>query len=261
MPTAIIRFFTSQGFVIAADGYSTDVDKRVTEKNVQKIFPIPNSFLVYTLQGTVCLGDEPNRLDLAREIRNIVDSISISKMADLSQYAESLERPIYKLLVRWHSKNPKFPEQLIDEADQPGRTILRVMLLGYFNGRPSEVGIRFFHRDHTLVKVQVISYPLQVGFYPGVFGSAKIAELLFDSQDARFAAYRIHRPETPEALTITDAAEAAQRYIMACDSDLGRDVDPDIAPTIGGHIHIASITPSGFGWVPGFEPCGSLGSY
>jgi len=50
-------------------------------------------------------------------------------------------------------------------------------------------------------------------------------------------------------------AANARQFITRCGGPEGRAIDPEIAATIGGRIHMATITPAnGFRWIPGFEP-------
>jgi hypothetical protein len=57
-------------------------------------------------------------------------------------------------------------------------------------------------------------------------------------------------PKNPAELTIETAAKIASGYIEACRSDYGRELDPIVTLGIGGHTHIAKITPSeGFQWI------------
>jgi hypothetical protein len=54
---------------------------------------------------------------------------------------------------------------------------------------------------------------------------------------------------TRKRLSLSEGIEIAETYIRACDSNEGRQVDPALCAGIGGHIHIAAITPAGFKWI------------
>ena len=59
--------------------------------------------------------------------------------------------------------------------------------------------------------------------------------------------------EQGEELSFIEARGVAINYIHACESDAGREIDPIYAPTIGGDIHIATITPQGGArWMDGY---------
>jgi hypothetical protein len=66
-------------------------------------------------------------------------------------------------------------------------------------------------------------------------------------------------PFTKETLSEAEARDIAVNYIRACESAAGREIDPDLAPGIGGRIHIATIKPKGSAeWMPGFDPDSAL---
>ena len=60
MPTSIVRIYTSQGFVIAADGREYDPKSgNPLSNNIRKVFPIkePKRALLYALSALVPSGD------------------------------------------------------------------------------------------------------------------------------------------------------------------------------------------------------------
>jgi hypothetical protein len=51
-------------------------------------------------------------------------------------------------------------------------------------------------------------------------------------------------------VTLSDAVEAGRNYIEACSSPVALEIDKEICQGIGGHIHVATITPTaGFEWL------------
>jgi hypothetical protein len=47
---------------------------------------------------------------------------------------------------------------------------------------------------------------------------------------------------------LREAERYVKGYIEACSSAKALEMDPEICKKIGGHIHIAEITPDGFRW-------------
>jgi len=64
-----------------------------------------------------------------------------------------------------------------------------------------------------------------------------------DPRDPRFSAFVLERGQSPSLETAT---QFARGYIEACSSPLGLEVDALICKGIGGHLHMATITKSGF---------------
>ena len=85
-----------------------------------------------------------------------------------------------------------------------------------------------------------------------IVGSRKVANALMrDNFDPRLAEYRLPAVEKDDKdLTLEDVIGIASRYIHACDSTIGREIDPEFAPTIGGHVHALTITANGASWRP-----------
>lgn len=83
-----------------------------------------------------------------------------------------------------------------------------------------------------------------------ISGSEVVADLLFQTTDPRFSVYRVNAP----TYTLAKATDIARNYILACCDPVALQIDPNCAD-IGGHIHMAIITPAeGFRWIAGFEP-------
>jgi hypothetical protein len=97
-------------------------------------------------------------------------------------------------------------------------------------------------------------------WHPAWFsGSPAVLSLLFDSDDPRFSEYRTDackrvaaREMHPEMrVTLSDAIEAGRKSIEACSrsSPMALEIDKEFCEGIGGHIHVATITPEGgFDW-------------
>jgi hypothetical protein len=267
MPTAIVRLQTTEGFVIAADGRvrgNQNGKLEVVTDELQKIYQIEGEFLVYALYGTMGIGKDENDPDVAVNLvsafKNAVDALHGQHFEDAVQYGNALALPIYNRIrdAKANAKIERFPERDCDaEPDQPGHVIGHVFLFGYYNGKACELDIRLFHRKQSLAQPTVTQRRLWLGYDPEIWGSDTVARLLYtSSENVFFPAYRRRKPKRQEDLTISEAIEVAKNYILACDSVTGRALDPDFCPGIGGHIHIAVITPNSFRWAVGYEPGG-----
>jgi hypothetical protein len=112
--------------------------------------------------------------------------------------------------------------------------------------------MRFWHEDQELRDFDITPKETTSGLQL-LHGSAEIGRLLYATADARFAQYR----QSCAELTLATAANMAVNYIRACGDPVSQKIDAGVCLGIGGQIHIATVTPNGFSWFPGFEP-GSL---
>jgi hypothetical protein len=249
MPTAIFRYLTnSPGFVIAADGRTTDGNDEA-----QKIFEIEGAPAAYALYGNIGIGDwrenTPIALDLGLETQKFIKSGSGKILNDFVGYAQDLADALYALLLKLKDDGviPRYDGFL--EYGDGSLTIAHIFLFGYSNGIPSEVDILFSHRDQVLRKP--LLYPF--GFRhsnPHAWGAVGLFRRMFEFNDPALAKFRrLGIPSPPEEISLGDAAKIGEDYIRACDSDEGRALDP-FCSHIGGKIHIAAIEPSGFHWLP-----------
>jgi hypothetical protein len=205
---------------------------------------------VYTGDGQVAA------FDFAAESRKAVDSLAERKPADLTRYAELLSKAIVDSLreARSNGRIGGYPTSPgINSADDPGSLIALLFLVGYYEGLASWTDIRFWHDNQELKVPTIYSERLRRGRLK-ISGAAQIAHLLYKTDDPRLAAYRRRAPDKEEDLSLSEAIKVAEMYIRACCDPAARQMDQDCA-SIGGHIHIATITPAeGFKWVEGYEP-------
>jgi hypothetical protein len=260
MSTAIFRTYTSEGFVIAADGLRRrGSDGPIVRKYVQKIFPVEDAHraLAYGLAGLVYMGDnETPVFDFAIETARAASVLTPRAPADLTRYAELLSGLVNDSLreARISERLPEYPTcPEVEPTNEPGSKIAELFLVGYYEGRASWTDVRFWHKNQELRTPQIYSERLRRGQLK-ICGSHIVSDLLYKTNDSRLAAFRGRASARQEDLTLPEAVRVAENYIRACDSDVGREVDPNCA-SIGGHIHMATITlTDGFQWVPGFEP-------
>jgi hypothetical protein len=252
--TAIVRMLTSSGFVFAADGRARDGHHHIVSDDCQKIFPVAGRPLAYAVFGYTGIGNEDSDkilVDVCLELKKAAMNLGNYSPADLVAYGEKLVRPIYNSLLKAKDEGAlqKYPGT--PEPHSPDCEIFAVWILGYFAGLPSEVMVKMSHREQRLRKPVGRHENLWLGYPPKIMGSPRIDQLLYHTNDHRFATFRRPLPSRPEDLTLDEAIQVASNYIRACDSPEGRSEDPDLCPGIGGRIQIATVTPSG---VQGYQP-------
>lgn len=255
--SAILGIYTGRsGFVIASDGRCTSSDDNsVISDHVQKIFRFEATGrqLGFAVMGAVGLTeDHTDKLvfDFISQISESAESLSNRKCRDLAGFVTRVCRPVNEVLksVKARGQLSRY-EGTPEESPEGGETIAHTVFQGYFDGTPAQVSARFFHRDQILQQPEIISHD---GSVPFGYGSQKIQELI-ENEHPRFAKYKVKRSDSSDDLF--RAVETARRYILACSDPEALHIDNMRCRAIGGHIQIATITPSaGFQWVSGHEP-------
>lgn len=257
MATAIVRVFTSEGFVVGADGRMRDGStKAIVSDNEQKIFPVsnPDRALVYAFSGTPLIIDDSTGalvVDMIDSIgKGVARTANTKSHHDITWYVSKLWKEAQDQLIQAKKSADIGPFQ--DYPHDPG-IICHVFFWGYYRNVPVELDLRFTHENQKILRP--LLFPT-ARFKQGwqIYGSQRVGELLV-SRDQRFSANWTNAMDPrKQGLTLAEGIEIVQNYIRACDSDAGREVDPDLCGGIGGHIHIATITPSGVAWVQGYVP-------
>ena len=255
MSTAIVRVFTSEGFVIAADGRARIQEtETVVSDSEQKLFIISRSdrALVYSFAGNLqVINDSTGELvvDVISEIRRAIQETALAPSRhDLNWYVSKLWKEAHRKLILASKSKDSSPFPV--SPNDPG-VICHVFFYGYYRNVPVELDLRFMHEEQTVVKPRF--FPTG-HLAPGVimYGSERVATLLFRTDDFSFSQYRtpaIQKAIRHQSLTLSDGIEIAESYIHACDSNEGRAIDSTICAAIGGHIHIAAITPQEVKWI------------
>jgi hypothetical protein len=255
MPSAILPFYTSEGFLIAADGRRR-VNQEKRGDDTTKIFEIkePGKSLAYAFGGTVAFTDKENEDSILFDFRDeIVKIIKSQRMANHT----NLQSSAGKIAARLHEgltnalANERM-ERLKDEGTVEEPALVACLILaGYYEKEPSWIAIRFPHIKQTLLEPELKLMPLEKGYRPPVvYGSQIVARRIFETDDPTFAKYRVPRANDTENVTLGEVAEAAKKYILACVDPEVMKLDAEVCAAIGGHIHMAKVTPqSGFDWV------------
>lgn len=254
MPTAIVRVYTSEGFVIGADGRCRHAETGIISSDSErKIFSIENSgrALVYCFQGTTGITDTITHtvvVDLIAEIEKSISAMAQARSRhDLTWYVSKVWKPTYDLLVE--TKKTKDVGIFPEINNEPG-LIAQVLFFGYYRKVAVELALKFLHENQKIMPPKL--FP-SAHLSPVVaYGSRIVGDLLFASDDSRFDKFRtsVTHHRSWRNLNLSQAVEIVTSYIRACDSDEGRTVDPKICAGIGGDIHIAEIrSPGVFRWI------------
>jgi hypothetical protein len=132
----------------------------------------------------------------------------------------------------FHSFVSEFRHRLSNTLPQcminlPREELTRGIFVGYFQGQPFTVQIKVLYPATVLMVHPVVQIP--VGFYKIVFSGA----------ESVYPPYADTNPQTS-----AEAIDFVQKYLQDCVNSS----NPDCVG-IGGHIHIAEVTPREIRWV------------
>lgn len=244
--------YTSEGFIVAADGRCRNAQTGPIKSDCdQKIFPIanPGRILAYAVQGTTAIDDTQTgkrALDLLLAVKESIGYLDATPSRhDLNWYASRLWPHVQNALLEANKKHDFGPFPALNNDPS---LLFQIILCGFYRNKPSYAEIQFAHKDQKIVQPRVNNY----GHISPVvtYGSFKVAEQLFKGNYPEFTAFRtpVMNPRNWKNLTLGNGTEIATNYIRACSSDEGRKIDKEVCDGIGGHIHIAEITPTEFRW-------------
>jgi hypothetical protein len=290
MPTAIVRIYTPEGFVIAADGYSDDADAPAL--NCQKIFATSGTFGtlafgISMLGGASFTNDVTGanlRIVFGQECQHTAEKLQSYTPRSLNEYAEKFSRLFLEQVQLRIAKGVE--EGIVSDSDYSGWKKSRALTLLHFAGYiasgnagnpllPSMATYTVRLADGSVepgTALLNISHSPAVGFF---YGSQQILSIL-QSEGAQFSKHSereqdrlalqiwqqyskpAHRDlKEGRGISLSSAIEAATSYIQACSDVKARKIDQQ-CHSIGGRIHVGTITfEDAFKWVPNLEPSDS----
>jgi hypothetical protein len=240
MSTSIVRIYTPEGFVIAADGRNYDLEtKRKVSDSVQKIFPIeqPGRRLAYAISGTAELtpqGSTEIVFDVLAAIHASVETLAEETPRSLWHYAQALSERLVEL--------PEHAQRVLSGNEAP--TI--IFFDGYYDGRPKRAHVALFY-DGQVPEVSIDE--LHPGHPIGV-GSNEIIQVLAD-KDGTLAKYRAPAMDVrPENRTLSDAIDVARSWTAAHCGPEAESISP-LCVAIGGEVRMCTLTfRAGVQWIP-----------
>ena len=256
--TAIGIVGTPAGFIVAADGrMRLDDNNResatpemlsIESDYRQKLFQIsdPQKNLAYVVTGSVF---DPCGFDLLKIISTQVTHLTHRRFIECSQYVNTLSSKINDGVNSAKDKGliDKLPEIDHVEWDSNLWKSANIIFAGYFESMASLFVVELFHSSNGESQMRVTPYPPHFCL---LLGSLTIRREMYQDNgqampNSRFAEYI---KQLGSGASLDDAQQYATGYIKACSSPLALQLDKAGCEGIGGHIHVAEITPNGFRW-------------
>jgi hypothetical protein len=247
---AVAYDYSAKKFVVAADGRCSTASTPMTIKTdkQQKIFFAESRqmSIIYAMTGFSSMSDHDSGVtlfDTVTEAGRQLNSLGKRPFSDgyeLSRKFCSLMAKAFENAVKGIPQVPVTPDLPPEEA---GR-IFRFFLLGFFRGLPFwRIASFYYDPAVSRVRTRMQDFELSHNNFAGT-GSDKIRQMLYTNVpiDPRIARYRI------DENTHADALERVIRYVKACSDSSAAEIDP-WCQIVGGHLHAAEVTTSGFMWV------------
>jgi hypothetical protein len=225
--TAIVTVQTPEGYILAADGRQRQ--GAITNDETVKIFhsSTHNSEVAWACYGLVSYPAPALNggcLDAVESLRNVTKDKNLvaHDFSSLEEYAMKLGEFLHFALVKF-SPVACYPEEYF-----PG-----VVFVGYVNGKPERAKVEIRHSGSRWVTPSLANFPahpcgLAIGHGP---------EMVLHGMDNSEMLY------TPQS--VGEGVKLAESYIEICIANNQR---CDECKDIGGRIHIAAVTPSGYEW-------------
>jgi hypothetical protein len=252
MSTAIARIYTQEGFVVAADGRKLNGRSgQIASDEVQKIFPLHHPFgdISCSIAGVAQFTSELGLFDFGVEAGRAALAIAKREARSHYEYSELLASEISRSLEGFN------PASLCSGTEQT----TRLFLDGYFSGLPVRSKIELTYRtDRT---DSLVSPEKLVPGETKVYGSSIISAMLFATMPHdHFRSYRqVCQKAKPTAMA--EATRVALNVIRAHCCPEAMSIDPEMCTAVGGHIHIATVTQTGFKWaLPPTRPATDVSS-
>jgi hypothetical protein len=250
--TAVVRVFTGNGFAVAADGLRRDLDGNEILANQQKVFKIEGaagSAFAFCLTGATYFQNGTASFDVSSELQQIADRLAPKQYDSSFRYIEAFAKALLATF-RVGQRDGRIGEF---RDFGKGNMIVRVLFAGYYSSKPF-MAIIELHRIGQDIQDPAKQFQ---EFSPNetkieISGSEAVQQSLLSPDDLTFPEHESKSWKTVRSrrpISVDEAVELAQTYIAACASDAGRKMDADCF-SIGGHIHVATITPEkGFAWL------------
>jgi hypothetical protein len=253
--TAISWTYRPQfGFVLAADGRAEwvaetpdeQVPERIANDRQQKIFAAQFRGRDIAIGFTGFVFNHNKTFDLIADSLAIL--ASLNRCQNLYDYVDRFSNG-----VRNAFNNAKQDGRIKEFTANPNATdspepnlIARIFFAGYFRKNdPSVALVSFYHDNGTVLEPRrKYESPPQQDYLSG--GRGEIARLIFEGGENHWVR-TYARPVLPNC-SFQDLKMLGRGFIEACSDARAGDLDP-ACKGIGGHIHVARLTPQGgFEW-------------
>jgi hypothetical protein len=219
--------------------------------NQQKIFrgTLGGSEIAWAVSGPVYSWD-CIAFNLVNEIHGAMGAASgYFPESALSQYSSVLLGLFSSALHSSLCDIEKKGAVVFKDSTEPFATIFMAGYFGY-GGMPVNAAIRLSHRGGAWLEPELIMRNPPQEMFAGP--KAIYESYIGNSEDVRFTKYA-----HPGGATLDDGLARAKGFIEACCDPIAAEIDPGIQDRIGGHIHAAAVTPSGFRWLIEPKPEGA----
>lgn len=228
--TAIVSTYVPElGFVIGADGLRTDANSgEIVTENATKIVSISGKGvqLACAWAGASSLWSGEREFNFLTESESVGKELLVNKPPSIGEFAEEFALRMYKKL-----RTLCLPDGRLSESVLPREEVSHVLLVGYYDGIPVRTGVKFSHKN-SMLQSPFIDEIIQAPDDFHVFSGSDV--ILQKSQPMG------------EPNSLAEAANLIQRYIQECVDNRNNFSD---CSTIGGHVHVATITAERFEWV------------
>jgi hypothetical protein len=234
MATAITKIYTHEGFVIASDSRKTTGNQKENcVDGVQKIFGTnkPNLAIAFSVGGISLLWNR---------IGELIFDFGRFTEKQIAMLPTDTSWPVYvnylRNLIETELNVVRSSSGLNLETDSPLHTY--VFIDAYYNNVPQRATITIQHHHSHSTSVSQRYAPKEGSIQR--YGSTTLIDSFLKTA---------HSPPT----NLREAVARAQAEVAYQINN--SELDQDFGWSIGGPIHIATITPkTGFEWVSGFEP-------
>lgn len=239
MSTAIVSAYTPEGFIIGADGMRRDqLTGKVKNLRARKIFSIEHEdfVLAYGWVGVTRILDPKGQpaFSFRKESEEFGKELLPQKDDSFLDYAQDFFGEVYSKLVE-AKQSGKISAYPTGRKTQWGEEqITSALLIGYFRGTPCRAQVEFSHVQQRLLPPRMRE--IHDGDVP----------IDFKIHSGSFDTYKEIKPTHLMPGSLSDAEKLVRDYIQACINNQSRFED---CKDIGGHIHIAKITPQAFDWI------------
>ena len=224
--TAIASAFTPEGFVIGADGRQLDRDKKIVSESSQKIFNFKSRQVdvAYAWCGETSVINQSKEVlyDLYQITRVALTSAVQMAHRQFPSFIQQCCTGIYEGII----KSPIVRQ--ITNPDSSPESKARMLLNGYFYEQSFMAEFHVRETDRIRVQAERVSMPL-----------SPPTRYLFNGCARQNEKYKNSLPTTTR-----EALKLISDYIQDCIDNSDAD-----CLGIGGHRHIALLTPDGFYWV------------
>ena len=221
--------------MVGADGRKQNLGGEIGHDSSQKIFffETSNARGLFTWTGCTEICSSCSVFDFKDVTYSILGEIQTETFGSLSELITPLCLRLFDRLLEWiRNSNGRF--------DYPNNTEwARLQMIGYVNGRPDVARAVFPFRDGEPRSPGLVVSPAGLDGTLSVFTGNEKAYQQMKSLG------RLQRRDN-----LSEAARLVHDYIEDC-----KMFSPTESNSIGGHIHIAIVTPSESTWiVPPLDP-------